>query len=237
MRGLGRHYELQVTCAGVVDPATGYLIDIKTIDRAVRDHALPIIARACSSDAGKAPTQVLADFVPDLANGLPGFFSAVRWKLDPYYSLEMNTKSPDRVLLRQKFDFAAAHRLHIASLSDEENRTRFGKCNNASGHGHNYQFEPCVTLVLDASGNTPFSLQDLERLVQSAIIDRFDHKHLNTDTTEFSADGGVNPSVENISRVFYSLLADAINGEGKGASLSHITVWETDRTSCTYPAL
>jgi len=35
--------------------------------------------------------------------------------------------------------FNAAHRIHNPELSDDENRRIFGKCNNPSGHGHNYR--------------------------------------------------------------------------------------------------
>uniref|UniRef100_A0A672JV87 6-pyruvoyl tetrahydrobiopterin synthase n=1 Tax=Sinocyclocheilus grahami TaxID=75366 RepID=A0A672JV87_SINGR len=37
--------------------------------------------------------------------------------------------------------FSACHRLHSKSLSDEENKRIFGKCNNPNGHGHNYTGE------------------------------------------------------------------------------------------------
>ncbi|MFM9959039.1 MAG: hypothetical protein ACKVZJ_13315 [Phycisphaerales bacterium] len=47
MSGLGPHCELDVRCRGEVDPATGYCINIKDIDRAVRSAAIPAIAAAC----------------------------------------------------------------------------------------------------------------------------------------------------------------------------------------------
>ena len=242
MQGLGRHYELDVACVGDIDATTSYLIDIKTVDKAVRDKALPIIQRACLSQTTNAQ-EVLTEVIVALWAPLGLKLESVRWRLSPYYSLEMTASSEIKApvfsvtnaLLRQRFDFAAAHRLHLPSLSPEQNRALFGKCNNPTGHGHNYQFEPCVEVP---TGTTPaFTLQDLERLSQSTIIERFDHKHLNLDTAEFDlARGGVNPTVENIARVFYDLLAKSIASAGKGATLRTITVWETDRTSATFPA-
>ncbi|CAL1529703.1 unnamed protein product [Lymnaea stagnalis] len=35
--------------------------------------------------------------------------------------------------------FSACHRLHSPHLSDAENASIFGKCNNPYGHGHNYK--------------------------------------------------------------------------------------------------
>ena len=45
--------------------------------------------------------------------------------------------------------FNAAHRVHNPSLSDEENRALFGKCNNPNWHGHNYTLDVFVTGPVD----------------------------------------------------------------------------------------
>ncbi|MEX2217327.1 MAG: 6-carboxytetrahydropterin synthase [Phycisphaerales bacterium] len=235
VRGLGRHYEIDVVCGGGVDPVTGYLVNIKDIDRAVHATAVPLIARACAERPDADP----ADLLPEIREGLASTalgarIRSVRWRLSPYYSVEMASQEPGTVLLRQRFDFSASHRLHSPALSEEENRRLYGKCNNPSGHGHNYQFEPCVAMP-GAGGERRFALDDLERLAEETIIRRFDHKNLCADTREFAAAGGLNPSVENIARVFYDLLAPAVREAGAGAQLRSITVWETDRTSATYP--
>ena len=223
MSGLGAHYELVVSCRGEIDPVQGYLINIKEIDAAVRGHAVPRIHAALGAgDAGSTLREVV--------RGLPlKGLDSVRWKLSPYYSLEVKTDAPTTVLLRQKFDFCAAHRLHAPSLSAEENRRLYGKCNYPSGHGHNYQFEPCIE-VMEPSA---MPLSELERIADEVVVQRFDHKNLNTDTAEFLDGSGLNPSVENIARVCFELLGPAL--ARPGARLVSVTVWESDRTSCTYP--
>jgi 6-pyruvoyltetrahydropterin/6-carboxytetrahydropterin synthase len=256
MRGLGRHYELLVRVRGEIDPTTGYLINIKEIDHAVRAAALPLIAGACRTRPETDPALLMPGIFAAVAAALPQEILSVRFCLSPYYSVEMQappTPAPPAsdaaarpaVLLRQRFDFAASHRLHVPALSEAQNQALFGKCNNPSGHGHNYQFEPCVEVRLPDPAEPPsqpgppiFSLQDLERLAQQVLIDRYDHKNLSTDVPEFGPGGsGVNPSVEHIARTFYERLAPAIAAASGGAArLRHITVWETDRTSSTYPA-
>lgn len=231
-RGLARHVEITVRCRGEADPVVGYLADIKDIDRAVHATVVPRITSACHDTPHADPAAVLAECVGPLATALPAALASIQWDLSPYHSIEMSPASTT-VLVRQRFDFAAAHRLHVPTLSDAENRRLFGKCNNPSGHGHNYRIEPCVAVDATTHGTTGLTLDDLESLVQSTIIDRFDHKHLNNDTPEFASVGGVNPSVENIARVFFELLAPTI--EARGARLHSMTVWETDRTSATYP--
>ncbi len=237
MRGLGRQYEVEVVCAGEIDPGTGYLLNIKEIDRAVRASVIPGIVQACERRADAEPGDVLPGLIGPLDALLGGRVSAVRWALSPYYSAEVAKADPSVVLLRQRFDFAASHRLHVPSMSDEANRAAFGKCNNPRGHGHNYQVEPTVAVRLSA-GRQPLALARLERIVDETLIRRFDHKHLNEDTPEFAYTGGrgTTSSVENIARVFYDLLAPAIRNASPDAELRSITVWETDRTSSTYPA-
>ncbi len=238
IRGLGRHYELRINCAGDADPTTGYLLDIKDIDRAARATVIPGIADACT----KLPTADPAELMPDpfraLIHELAGRVQSLRWNLSPYYSVEMTASDPDHILLRQKFDFSASHRLHVPGLSDEENRRRFGKCNNPTGHGHNYQFEPCVAVPANQSDRPALTLDALERIADEALIRRFDHKNLTTDCPEFQVGPGtrgVNATVENIARVFYGILADAIRSAVPDARLQSITVWETDRTCATFP--
>ncbi|MHC4994543.1 MAG: hypothetical protein ACYTGQ_05755 [Planctomycetota bacterium] len=56
MEGLGRYYELTVTCRGAADPVTGFFINIVDIDRAVRGNgegvgALEIISRFARGDS------------------------------------------------------------------------------------------------------------------------------------------------------------------------------------------
>ncbi|MDX2116245.1 MAG: 6-carboxytetrahydropterin synthase [Planctomycetota bacterium] len=234
MRGLGRYYEIDVECAGEPDGRSGYLVDIKEIDAAVRAGAGPVLARVCEEAPRTEPLALMAELAASVARGLGREAARVRWRLTPYYSLEMTGADREHVILRQQFDFAAAHRLHTGALSDAENRAVFGKCNNLNGHGHNYRIEPAVAVAVSGAGGG-FGLADLERLTEEHVIARFDHKHLNIDTHEFAAEGGVNPTVENIARVCFEHLSRAIGECGKAAELRSVTVWETDRTSCTYP--
>ena len=133
------------------------------------------------------------------------------------------------VELTQCFEFSASHRLHVAGLSADENRRVFGKCNNPGGHGHNYQVEVTVSGDVSEQTGTVMSLPDFESIVKREVIDRFDHKHLNTDTEDFRS---VNPSVENISRRVWELL----DGKFAPARLHRVRVWETAKTWAEYSA-
>ncbi|MCG3121729.1 MAG: hypothetical protein GIKADHBN_00099 [Phycisphaerales bacterium] len=242
------HVQFDVTCRGQLDPTTSYVRDIKQIDKATVAAFFTRLLNDAGRPAGaRTPLHVLLGEGADRLNRLlDGCVASVRWRLTPYHCLEMAPAAkPDTpstrgapparaAILRQKFDFSASHRLHNPSLSDDENRARFGKCNNAAGHGHNYVVEPAVEVSL--GGNAAFTHADLEQVCSATIIERFDHKHLNVDTPEFRDGSGVLPTVENIARVFYDLLAPRVAERGGAARLLSVTVWETDRTSSTYPA-
>ncbi len=246
MVGLGRYYELDLACRGEPDPVTGYLVNIKAIDAALRARVVPMIEDACASKPWIEPASLLPamlDALESKEGQLRGDGAgwerarvvSLRWRLSPYYSVEMNAGQPNRITLRQQFDFAAAHRLHVESLGEARNRELFGRCNNPSFHGHNYRIEPAVEVTL-TEGRSGFSLLDLERVTMGSLVERFDHKNLSLDCPEFTPPAGVNPSVENIAQVFYTILGPEIERASRGnAALRSITVWETDRTSCVYP--
>ncbi len=252
MRGFGRHYELDVRCVGEANPSTGYFLNIKDIDQATRATLIPNIERACREEPAVFPGEVLARGMASLEAALVKGASGsarllgVRLRLSPYYSVEVlmlpgsSQAATPVAILRQQFEFAASHRLHCAELSDEQNREMFGKCNNPSGHGHNYRVEPAVEVPVGAAaaGKKGFSLTDLERVTAETVVKRFDHMHLNVDTAEFRTGpggSGLNPSVENIAKVCYELLAPAIRQVNPDVRLRCVTVWETEKTSCTYP--
>lgn len=232
MHGIGTFWELQVSYRGDVDPKTGYLMNISTIDQAVHNVAICILEDALRNRPETHPGVVLQEVLTALRGSLGQSISGVCWKLTPYYWVAIRAKAMDRILISQQFEFSAAHRLHIDQLSEEENRETFGKCNNPHSHGHNYRIEAVVSAPI--SGNEDrslFCVSKLEQIVDEQIIRRFDHTNLNLDTTEFAQ---LNPSVEHISKVCYDLLLKPI--DEAGAKLARVTIWETEKSSCTYPA-
>jgi 6-pyruvoyltetrahydropterin/6-carboxytetrahydropterin synthase len=231
--GLGAFYELEVACRGRPGPATGFVINISEIDEAVRAHAVSRLSEAVRrqvTGSTRSVGAVLAEILGALQPPLDRAVAWVRLWPSPYHWLLVETTNMDRVLISQQFEFAAAHRLHSPDLSDEQNRSLFGKCNNPSGHGHNYKLETVVSVSLADDGPT-LGFARIERLVDEHVLQRFDHKHLNLDTQEFAR---VIPSVEHIARVCHEVLAGPV--AAAGGRLERVTVWETDKTACTYPA-
>jgi 6-pyruvoyltetrahydropterin/6-carboxytetrahydropterin synthase len=221
-----------VECIGVPDARTGYLIGIQEIDAVVRAHLAPLLESFFRTTntihPADAVTQMGVFLQRNFPHGIP--LSAIRWSPGPFVNFLWSTSMRDHAIMTEQFEFSAAHRLHCPELSDDENRRTFGKCNHPSGHGHNYRIAVAVR-VRTGAGAPALTTGALEGIVGRTVLDRFDHRHLNVDCPEFAE---LNPSVENIAQVCHHLLSDEISAAG--AALDHVTVWETEKTSATYPA-
>ena len=226
MRGLGRYFELEITCRGQADPGTGYFINIKTIDQAARKAALPLVSDAART--GQPAPELMRGIFSGVDAELGGCVVRVELSLTPTYRVAIEGADMDSVLISQQYEFAAAHRLNAPELSEAENRRIFGKCNNPAGHGHNYRIEVTVRSPIDAAGNC-VAIEKLDELVDRAAVQKLDHKHLSVDVPEFAR---LNTSVENIARVVYGMLKDA--ARQLGVKLEQVRVWETGKTVCTY---
>ena len=131
------------------------------------------------------------------------------------------------VYLTKRVRFSASHRLHNPELGDEENRRIYGPCNNPNGHGHNYLLEVTVAGQPDPRTGMILNLDDLAKVMDERIVNDVDHKHLNHDVAWLA---GVIPTVENLTKVFWRALADAI----PAGSLVSVKLQETENSWATY---
>ena len=238
MRGLGRYYQLIVLARGEPDPQTGYFMDIRHMDAAVRRHALPVALDALRADSadghGVAIGTLMDRMFQALDPALDHTLIELALALTPFLHVAQRRDDVGCVLIRHRYEFAAAHRLHVPQLDDEANRRIFGKCNNPAGHGHNYELEVAVRVPVTPRGDV-LSAGELDALVDRCVLQKLDHKHLNVDVPQFE---GVNPSVENIARIIFEMLdphVPSLDGHGTGrAELDSVSVWETPKTVCTY---
>ena len=230
--GFTAHHEVTVECIGVPDARTGYLIGIQEIDALVRTHLASLLESFFRSSQPIHPADAVTHMGDILQQNFPQTIplSTIQWSPGPFVNYIWSTAMRDHAIMTEQFEFSAAHRLHCPELSDDENRRTFGKCNHPSGHGHNYRIAVAVR-VRTGAGAPALTTGALEAIVTRMVLDRFDHRHLNVDCVEFAE---LNPSVENIARVCHDLLSDEITAAG--AALDHVTVWETAKTSATYPA-
>ena len=136
--GVVPYLRLRATVSGEPDPTTGYLCNITLLDQLLREHAIPYTAAALRRHGWRMSAErLLQDIWRQVVPAAPDAAPLVRLELwaTPYLRYALEREDPDMILLTQQFEFSAAHRLHCAELSDDENQRVFGKCNNPSGHG------------------------------------------------------------------------------------------------------
>ena len=135
----------------------------------------------------------------------------------------------NKVAVYRKEHFNAAHRLNNPKWDDATNNRIFGKCNNPSFHGHNYELVVKLTGVPDAETGYVYDMKLLSDVIKENILERFDHKNLNLDTIEFKH---LNPTAENIAVVIYNILREKIDA----AIDLQVRLYETERNFVEYPA-
>ena len=120
----------------------------------------------------------------------------------------------------RRYLVSASHRLHTEALTANENRAAYGKCNNPHGHGHNYAVKVLVGGQVNAETGMVIDLAALDNAVREQVLGRFDHANLNLDPV--FADRV--PTTENLSRVVFALLNDAL----PAGELERVRVEETE---------
>jgi len=114
--------------------------------------------------------------------------------------------------------FNAAHRLHAPTLSEKENVSLYGKCNNPRGHGHTYLTEATIGGDYDKRSGTIFSFIDFANGIEAAL-QPWQNRHLDRETKEFRE----RPSTgENIVRVLWPKLNTPLEDK-----LVRLRLWET----------
>ncbi len=230
--GLSIFLELSVEIHGSLAADTGFVVNVVDIDRNVREFVVPLFAQRIRQDYGQARhvgLSVMIELLRSTWNQLSDKFGSVRLgklslKLNPFRRIAMKSEDLEMVYFCERFEFAAMHKLWNDDFSEQKNFEVFGKCANPSGHGHNYVVE--VAIKMPASRDD-FRIGDFEKTVDSELIKLLDHKNLNADVEQFSR---TIPTMENIAAFAWNRLADKL----PHAALHRVTVWETDKTYCTY---
>ncbi|MDX1590461.1 MAG: 6-carboxytetrahydropterin synthase, partial [Balneolaceae bacterium] len=112
------------------------------------------------------------------------------------------------------------------------NRETFGKCNNPNWHGHNYVIEVTVAGSPDPDTGYVIDLGELKKIIKTKILDPCDHRNLNLEV-DFLKD--INPTSENLVRVFFEQLDEQVTAAAYGKSkLYSVKLYETERNVAEY---
>ncbi len=106
--------------------------------------------------------------------------------------------------IRRTYRFCSSHHLARAEWSDAENLRVFGPAAHPSGHGHNYRLTLLVEGGRDPLTERLVDLDALDRLVNTEILEPFDHRNLNVDVPSLR---GKVPTAELLAAEIYRRLA------------------------------
>ncbi len=131
------------------------------------------------------------------------------------------------VFITRQVHFNAAHRLHNPTRSQQWNEEKYGLCTNPHWHGHNYVLEVTVSGQPDPVTGYVLDLSELKRIVHAAVVDKCDHRNLNTDVDFLQ---GVIPSTENLVIAFWQQIEPRL----PAGRLHRVRLYETPRNFAEY---
>ncbi len=133
------------------------------------------------------------------------------------------------VYLTRRERFSSAHRLFNQAFSEQENIELYGKCTNPNWHGHNYELFVTVKGEINKATGLVINLKDLGRLVKEEVIEKLDHKNLNTEVDYLQ---GKIVSSEVIVVSIWEILFDKV--KNIGATLHKLKLVETENNYVEY---
>ncbi len=111
--------------------------------------------------------------------------------------------------LIRRVRFAAAHRYRRPDWSEEKNVEVFGLCARPNYHGHTYTCSVTVEGEVDPVTGFVIDLGQLDRVLATEVMARFDHRNINLDVPEF-AEGRLIPTGENLARFIFDRVQAAL---------------------------
>jgi 6-pyruvoyltetrahydropterin/6-carboxytetrahydropterin synthase len=119
------------------------------------------------------------------------------------------------MFITRKAEFSASHVCRNPEWSDAENLAVYGPAANPHGHGHNYVLEVTVEGEPDPVTGMVRDLKEIKDLLNSEVIEPFDHRFLNREVAPFDK---TIPTAENIAVEIWRRLDSKLTG---GSSRLH----------------
>ncbi len=230
-QGLSLYFPLRVSVRGRVDPDTGFIMNVTHIDDIVRGKVVSLFQQLIAASYIKGREVRMFDMYSLLVMAWSGIQETLKAQqlvrlelgLNPNRKIYITSEKPEMFYFSEKFEFASMHTLWNEKFSRDENFEVFGKCANPTGHGHNYVLE----VVIKCADRESVSIPVYQKTVSREVVDVLDHRNLNLDVDYFKAHL---PTVENIAKFAW----DRLEGQFTNCDLYSVTIWETDKTCCTY---
>jgi 6-pyruvoyltetrahydropterin/6-carboxytetrahydropterin synthase len=136
-------------------------------------------------------------------------------------------KEDSMIYLTKRVTFSASHVLRNPDFDDKTNQDIYGKCSWPHGHGHNYILEVTVQGHIPKETGMIIDLKKLKLIIHESIVDKLDHKFLNTDVPFLK---GIIPTSENLIVLIWKELEKVL----EPGMLYELKLWETENNWVVY---
>jgi 6-pyruvoyltetrahydropterin/6-carboxytetrahydropterin synthase len=107
------------------------------------------------------------------------------------------------MFITRKAEFSASHVCRNPGWTDERNYAVYGPAANQHGHGHNYVVEVTVEGEPDPLTGMVRDLKEIKDVLNSEVIEPFDHRFLNREVAPFDT---TIPTAENVAMEIWKRL-------------------------------
>lgn len=228
----GAEFRLRVALCGPIAPGDGMIVNLAEVKPRLNEVVALLEDKFLDEDVSyfrnhRPTTENIARFLwRELPKSI-GCGHLHRLELDHSAGTSVEILArPCPMKVSHSYEFAAAHRLFVPSLSETENWERFDKCSNRAGHGHNFQLRVWVEGAPDDETGYVINPRVLDAIVEQEVYEKFDHKHLNEDCPEFTQSALV-PTSENLALTIFNLLDRRLADEGY--KLARVGLQETQK--------
>ena len=160
-------------------------------------------------------TESLASYIYERVTGIIPVNRVRLHERDDFFAESWGNNT---IFLGLQVPFHAAHRLHAAALSEAQNATLYGKCNNPSGHGHRYLTETTIWGEYNSRSGTLYDFVAFGDAIEESL-EPWRDRHLDLETKDFRA---TTSTGENIVRALWPKIDNRLNQQ-----LVRLRLWET----------
>lgn len=209
--GSGENFQAHLVFAGDVDPATGFVVNLFAVKRALRpmieeryDHRFLNLDTPPFGAITPTPENIASQLLAEAREACRGLAAqAVVCHLTESSGSGATAFSNGRVERELWLTFSAARRTYSPHLSEAENRQLFGRAASPAGHGHTYRLRAVLAGPVDNATGVIVPHEPVAAALAS-LHESLDHRNLNAEVREL-AGGPV--TTECLARLAFRTLA------------------------------
>jgi len=193
--GSGENYQAHFVFAGEVDPATGFVVNLSEVKRAIRpvlegryDHRFLNLDTPPFDVTPPTPENLAGQLLAEARDACRALAAQpVACHLVESSGSGATAFSTGRVERELWLTFSAARRTYSPHLSEAENRELFGRAASEAGHGHTYRLRAVLAGPVDG-GTGVIAPHERAAAALGSLHELLDHRNLNAEVRELAGE-------------------------------------------------